>query len=113
MPAETPAGWTLRLIDLLGARLDEIGEQHLGNLVAGRVREDAELDFKQDRYGNTDQQRRDLAGDLAAMGNSRGGLIVIGIRDDNDVAAELTPVELLDGRRRGSARSRQATSCPT
>jgi len=97
MPAETPAGWTLRLIDLLGARPDEIGEQHLGNLVAGSVREDADLDFKRDRYGNTDQQRRDLAGDLAAMGNSRGGLIVIGIRDENDVAVELTPVELLDG----------------
>jgi hypothetical protein len=31
------------------------------------------------------------------MANGRGGLIIIGIRDDNDVAAERTPVELVDG----------------
>jgi hypothetical protein len=104
MPPETPAGWTLRLIDLVGARLDQVAEEHLGNLVTGSVREDADLDFKQARYGNTDQQRRDLAGDLAAMGNGRGGLIVIGIRDENDVAVELTPVELVDGE---EARMRQ------
>lgn len=110
VPPETPAGWTLRLIDLLGARLDEITEQHLEALVTGNVPEDADLDFKRDRYGNNDQQRRDLAGDLAAMGNARGGLIVVGIRDENDVAVELTPVELVDGEEArsttSSARSR-------
>ena len=87
----------MRLVDLLGARLDEAAEEHLQRLVTGGVREDADLDFKQDRYGNTDQAKRDLAGDLAAMGNARGGLLVIGIRDENDVAAELTPVELVAG----------------
>jgi hypothetical protein len=44
MPPETPAGWTLRLIDLLGAPLRETAEEHLSG-----VREDADLDFKQDR----------------------------------------------------------------
>jgi hypothetical protein len=83
MRPEIPAGWSLRLVDLLGARLEEVVEKHLDRLVTGGVREDADLDFKQDRYGDTDQQRRELAGDLAAMGNGRGGLIVIGIRDDN------------------------------
>ena len=97
MSPEAPAGWTLRLIDLLGARLDVTTEAHLRNLVSGSVREDADLDFKQDGYGNTDQQRRELAGDLAAMGNGRGGLLVIGVRDENDVAVELTSVELVDG----------------
>ena len=31
------------------------------------------------------------------MANERGGLIIIGIRDEEDVAAELTPIELADG----------------
>ncbi len=31
------------------------------------------------------------------MANHRGGVIVIGIRDEHDVAVELTPVELADG----------------
>ena len=51
-------------------------------------------DFKQERYANSDPARRDLAGDVAAMANTRGGLIVIGIRDENDVAVELTLVPL-------------------
>lgn len=107
MPPEIPAGWSLRLVDLLGARLDEAAEEHLERLVAGGVREDADLDYKQQRYGNSDQAKRDLAGDLAAMANGRGGLIIIGIRDDNDVAAELTPVELVDGE---EARIRQTAA---
>jgi hypothetical protein len=107
MRLETPAGWTLRLIDLLAARLEQITEQHLEDLVTGSVREDADLDFKQDRYGDSDQQKRELAGDLAAMGNGRGGLIVIGVRDENDVAIELTPVALVDG---DEARIRQVAA---
>ena len=31
------------------------------------------------------------------MGNSRGGLLILGVRDDNDVAVELSPVELTEG----------------
>jgi predicted HTH transcriptional regulator len=31
------------------------------------------------------------------MANERGGVIIIGIRDENDVAVEVTPVELRDG----------------
>ena len=107
MPPDAPAGWTLRLIDLLGGRLDEVAEAHLERLVTGSVREDADLDFKQQRYGNSDQEKRELAADLAAMGNGRGGLLVIGVRDESDVAVELTPVELPGGE---EARVRQVAA---
>jgi Putative DNA-binding domain len=63
-------------------------------LVENGVREDADLDFKRDRYGQSDQAKREFAADVAAMANDRGGLIIIGVRDDNDIAVELTPVEL-------------------
>lgn len=66
-------------------------------LVEGQVREDDDLDFKRERYGGSDGQKRELAADIAAMANHRGGVILVGIRDENDVAAELTPVELADG----------------
>jgi Putative DNA-binding domain len=46
------------------------------------VREDADLDFKQEGYGNSDSTRREMAADIAAMANERGGLIIIGIRGD-------------------------------
>jgi len=96
MAAPAP-GWALRLTDLLGARPDDIEEENLSRLVHGGVREDADLDFKRERYGDTDSAKRELAGDVAAMANYRGGLIIIGVRDENDVAVELTAVELVDG----------------
>jgi hypothetical protein len=104
---ESTRGWALRLADLLGTRPEEATEEHLSRLVAGGVREDADLDFKQARYGNSDPARRDLAGDVAAMANTRGGLIIIGVRDEDDVAVELTPVPLEDGE---EARIRQITA---
>lgn len=91
------SGWTIRLRELVGAELSQLTEAHLRALVDGQVREDDDLDFKRKRYGGSDSQKRELAADVAAMANHRGGVIVIGIRDENDVAAEPTPVELADG----------------
>lgn len=97
MPPLVSSTWSLRLADLLGAGPDAAEEEHLQRLVDGGVREDADLDFKQARYGNSESARRDLAGDIAAMANDRGGLITVGVREENDVAVELSPVELADG----------------
>ena len=99
MPSSNVAlpGWAVRLRDVLGAPPHEVDEEHVKALVDNAVREDADLDFKEATYGTSDQDRRKLGGDIAAMANDRGGLIVIGIRDEDDVAAETTPVELVDG----------------
>ena len=109
---ETTRGWALRLSDLLGTRPEDVTEEDLSRLIAGGVREDADLDFKQERYGTSDSARRDLAGDVAAMANTRGGLIIIGIRDENDVAIELSPVQPLAGiAASATPTSRRATDC--
>jgi hypothetical protein len=91
------SAWDIRLRGLLGAALREVTEENLSGLIENSVCEDADLDFKQESYGGGDRAKRELAGDVAAMANERGGLIIIGIRDDEDVAAELTPVERADG----------------
>lgn len=69
----------LRLEDLAGARLDTIQEPHLDRLVKAQIEEDVDLDFKAEPYGPKDGDKRNLAGDAAALANTRGGAIVLGI----------------------------------
>lgn len=71
----------LRVTDLLGTPPTQVTEQDLARLVDGAVREDADLDFKGAPYGSSDADKRELGADVAAMANSRGGLIIIGIED--------------------------------
>jgi hypothetical protein len=99
--------WTLRLVDVLGAPLDDIAEPHLQALVDNGVREDADLDFKRDQYGMSDSAKREMAGDIAAMANDRGGLLIIGVADENDVAVKRTPVDIEGG---DEARIRQTAA---
>ena len=75
-------GWTARLSAVFAKPVGELDWAAL-EAALGEAREDEDLDFKQ-------------AGDIAAMANRRGGLVLIGVREDNGVAAALTPVALSD-----------------
>lgn len=86
-----------RIEALLGRPLDDLTEVDLRTLVAGAVREDADLDFKSTLYGATDGAKRDLASDVAAMANTVGGAIVLGVQEDDATAVDLTPLALSDG----------------
>ncbi|KFZ76997.1 hypothetical protein ED92_38465 [Amycolatopsis sp. MJM2582] len=68
--------------------------------VTHRLRENEDLDWKQDLAWKKDlppdvkaKKKAEFAKDVAAMANTRGGLIVFGVRDENEEAAELTGVE--------------------
>jgi hypothetical protein len=104
IPASFTGGWTTRLRSIFGTPLADVGEQDLEALVDHEVREDADLDFKQALYGNGDSDRREFAADVAALWNDRGRVIVIGVREENDVAVERTPVEM-DAAEEGRMRS--------
>jgi len=90
-------GWAARLQAVFGVPVDKIEEMHLQSVVDAAVREASDLDFKEEPYGNGDSQRRELAADIAAFANDRGGVIVIGIRDEDDIAVERTPIALDSG----------------
>jgi hypothetical protein len=83
--------WTLRLVDVLGAPLDDIAEPHLQALVDNEVREDADLDFKREQYGTSDSAKREMAGDIAAMANDRGGLLIIRSRAGERLGEQTEP----------------------
>lgn len=71
-----------RLEALLGCALDSIAEQNLLRLVEGHVPEDADLDYKSKLYEPNEKGNTDLASDTAAMANTVGGLIVVGIAEN-------------------------------
>jgi len=86
-----------RLEQVLGASLDRVTAAQVRDLVANEVPEAFDLDYKREMYGRTDADRRALAGDVAALANTAGGLIIIGIDEDAQArAGEATPVPLAD-----------------
>jgi hypothetical protein len=79
-----------RLAFRLGAELTELTPAHLRTLCDLRIPEDADLDFKsEDSYTTSGQDGLDeLAKDVTALANARGGLIIIGITEDSQGCAE-------------------------
>lgn len=80
-----------RIEALLGAPVDAVTEANVTGLVAAGAVEDFDLDFKAQHYGKGDSEKRALAGDVAAMANTAGGLIVIGVEEDEHARAAGAP----------------------
>lgn len=79
-----------RLTFRLGAELTELTPEHLKALCDLRMPEDTDLDFKsEDSYTTSGPDGLDeLAKDVTALANARGGLIIIGINEDSQGCAE-------------------------
>jgi hypothetical protein len=82
---------------LLGKPLGEVDSAAISGLVSGRVKEDTDLDFKQELYGLTDNDKRKLATDVAAMANAIGGVIILGVIAVDGAASGLKPVAISEG----------------
>ncbi|MEV7010762.1 ATP-binding protein [Streptosporangium sp. NPDC051022] len=78
-----------RLEKLLGTQItaESLTWEHLVRLKDAKVREAADLDYKL-LYGTQTGDRHKPGGDVAAMANTQGGLIIIGAKEDKD--AQLT-----------------------
>jgi hypothetical protein len=95
MPDLDPA-WSGRLRAIFGAPLGEVEYEHIEALIPAQVSEAADLDFKEALYGNSAGDKHELCKDVAAMRNHRGGVIVLGVRDDNGVAVAVAGVAISD-----------------
>jgi Putative DNA-binding domain len=86
-----------RLERLLSTPIAEATHTQVASLIGSSTPEDYDLEFKKELYGRSDKARRDLCGDVAAMANTAGGLIIIGIEEDeHGCAAAATEVDLSD-----------------
>ncbi|NMI54225.1 MULTISPECIES: helix-turn-helix domain-containing protein [unclassified Streptomyces] len=87
-----------RLEGLFGARLDAVSYAQVVALKTNGVSESYDLEFKGELYGGNDKAKRDLAGDMAALANTAGGVLLLGVAEDDQArAAELPGVALSDG----------------
>jgi hypothetical protein len=87
-----------RIEALLGSSIDGATQADVTSLITTGAVEDFDLDFKEKLYGfkeklygNGDSDKRALAGDVAAMANTAGGLIVIGVQEDDQARAASAP----------------------
>ncbi|MFC0504958.1 helix-turn-helix domain-containing protein [Micromonospora costi] len=86
-----------RLDALFGTTLDTLAARHIHGLVTAGAQEAFDLDFKQALYGGKDEDKRALAGDVAALANTGGGVIVLGVEEDDQACATKAPgVEISD-----------------
>ncbi|MGS2811067.1 AlbA family DNA-binding domain-containing protein [Nocardia sp. MW-W600-9] len=83
-----------RLTALFGASVDALTATHLAAVVARKVPEAEDLDFKEALYGKTTEAKQELAKDVSALANAGGGVLILGITDQNSAAEALKPLPL-------------------
>jgi Schlafen, AlbA_2 len=80
-----------RLEALLGSRLEQVQYSQLMTLISDKVPEAFDLDFKSEMYGSSDRDKRDAATDVAALANTAGGLLILGVEEDSQARASAAP----------------------
>jgi hypothetical protein len=93
MPVQVP-----RIAKIIGAPVGEANDTHVQALIDAHVPEDADLDYKRaNEYITGNDGADELSKDVTGMANARGGLIVIGIEEDERACAkDATPVPVND-----------------
>lgn len=76
------------LVRVLGVSADSLDEAVFNDLVNNSVVEHQRLEYKSQLPGTAQDERREIARDVAAIANGGGGVLVIGVEDDADDAAD-------------------------
>lgn len=98
-----------RLEQVFGAQLDAVTYDQVVALVTNSVSENYDLDFKRTLYGATDKAKRELGSDVAAMANTAGGVVVLGVEDDDQGRAVGAPGVALSDNEYGRIRQTVAS----
>lgn len=72
--------------------LDRIGEADIQRLISTCVTESPYLDYKQETYGDTGNDRSEFLADISSFANTLGGDLVIGVAEADGLPTELTPI---------------------
>ncbi|PJN93996.1 ATP-binding protein, partial [Amaricoccus sp. HAR-UPW-R2A-40] len=77
---------------LNGTRFDSIQEQDILQLIDNGVREGLLLEYKRDRYGQSDADKKEFLKDISSFANRSGGHLIIGINEQDGIAASISAI---------------------
>jgi Putative DNA-binding domain len=78
-------------MSLQGIPLDKIDEASIQRLRSMAVAESPYLDYKQETYGDSGNDRSEFLADISSFANTLGGDIVIGVAETNGLPTAITP----------------------
>lgn len=87
-------GCAQKALLMIPKAITQLLAEDFDRLVADQVEEGNQLDFKQAAVGGTDADKKRFAADVCAFANTRGGDIVIGVREVRGVAIEVAPLAI-------------------
>ncbi|MBI1775754.1 MAG: ATP-binding protein [Proteobacteria bacterium] len=83
-------------MDLEHLPLESIGETELRGLIEAGVAEQVNIDYKQDRYGGREQDRKEFLKDATSFANTQGGHLIIGMTEKEGIPTRLSPLTGFD-----------------
>lgn len=76
---------------LLHIPISDIDERQLNWLIASKVSETRDIEYKRDLYGSSDGDHAEWLADASSFANTSGGDIIIGIEAKNGVPLQIAP----------------------
>src|SRR3569833_1531656 len=77
---------------LLHINFDEIDEVHLNRLLAARIAESRDIEYKRQPYGGADADKAECLADLSSFANTAGGDLLIGVDAKDGAPLALLPL---------------------
>ena len=77
---------------LLGKNIDEIDGDTIKSLIEGKVPESVHLEFKRETYKKDNEGKKEFLKDISAFANTLGGHLIIGIGENDGVAASVESI---------------------
>jgi hypothetical protein len=76
--------------------LDELDQEHLRALIEAGVGESSTLEFKAAPYSGDHDGTREFLKDTTSFANSGGGLLLVGVEEEDGIASKIAPIALAD-----------------
>jgi hypothetical protein len=75
---------------------DNISATDLQDLIHASVPEGLVIEYKRDRYGNSDADKKEALKDITSFANSAGGHLIIGMEEADGIPTRLTGLPGVD-----------------